>query len=40
MAEDDGVTRSSASAEAKPDKKELAVRFKAQHALVVAFFLL
>ena len=42
--EDDGVTRPAPSSDEKSelrsDRKELAVKFKAQHALLVAFFLL
>ena len=38
---DGGVVRPAAgSGEVKPARKQLAIQFKAQHALVVAFFLL
>lgn len=35
-----GASRAGATAEEHADKKQLSVQFKAQHALVVAFFLL
>ena len=39
--EDGGVVRPAAEAgEVKPERKQLAIQFKAQHALVVGFFLL
>ncbi|KAK5172755.1 mannose-ethanolamine phosphotransferase gpi13 [Saxophila tyrrhenica] len=41
MANDGGISRSGASSEERADnEKQLSVQFKAQHAIVVAFFLL
>lgn len=41
MEEDEGgVTRPSAPKGTNPERKQLTVQFKAQHALVVAFFVL
>ena len=41
MEEDEGgVTRPSATSDVRDERKQLSVQFKAQHALVVAFFVL
>jgi len=37
---DDGPSEGDAPQDVKADNKQLAVQFKAQHGLVVAFFLL